>query len=120
MAISALTVIEEKIVTEAVKHATVHYPAAEEIFESVVWRIARQPDCGVLLEDASPFRRLVKTLSIRGANNPELLLRYYPEGEDALIVDWIKFSPYNEMNAVSPEAFIFHRSSPVSPGGHTT
>lgn len=104
----ALTVREEDSVTEAVSDAVTKYPAAEDIFRSAVWVIARSPRSGTVLGGSNPERRLLKLLPNSIAKTPGLKVRYYLESHLA-VVDWVKFSPYDDSQAVAPAAYVYKR-----------
>ena len=103
---AALTVIEEPAVEQAIDAAAEEYPHAFDMFQAAAWRIARQPECGIVIDEEEPFRRIVKLVPIQQSKNPVMLIRYYIDGED-VVVDWIKVSPYDDRQAISPPAFTF-------------
>jgi len=109
----ALTVIEESEVSEILEESIQIYPHAGDMFQAALWRIAREPDCGALIEDKPPFRRLIKLVSVKQSKNPVLLIRYHFDDKEA-VVDWVKFLPYDDKQAVNPPAYIFKRSSMVA------
>ena len=103
----ALQVIEEESVRVAVNLACQKYPQAEDMFNAATWRLARDRECGLQIEDKEPYRRIIKVNPIKGAKSPSLLVRYYILDEDSLIVDWVKFYPFDETKAVDPLAYVF-------------
>lgn len=105
---SALTIVEEEEVSLALDEACKKYSHANDMFEAAKWRIARQPECGTIIEDEEPYRRLLKLPPIKKSENPTLLIRYYV-GKHEVTIDWIRFSPYDKQQAVSPPAFILRK-----------
>lgn len=76
------------------------------MYMAAEWRIARDPLCGYELS-GTKFR-LIKLVPIQMVQNPILKLRYYIDTENKqIVVDWIKFEPYDKNQEVSPAAFFF-------------
>lgn len=100
-----LTVIEEDSVREAVDQAMAWNPFANDMMEAAIWRIAKEPTCGTLLEPSTtPPRLLLHIPPNATAKTPALLVRYYVIGPE-VVVDWVKFLPFDPGQAVSPKAF---------------
>ena len=101
-----LTVREEHHVTEDVNFAVAQYPFAEDAFEAAKWRIARDPECGILVSgiDAHPPRRVVHFPPVRQTSSPGLLVRYYPL-PTMVVIDWVHFYPFDDGAAVLPDAY---------------
>lgn len=102
----ACIVREEASVSEAVDQAVAEHPLAEDMFESAKWRIAREPDCGTPVTDVPQSRFVVHILPNRDAETPGLLVRYYRESVDLVVVDWVRFYPYDDRLAVRPGAYL--------------
>lgn len=107
----ALSVREEASVTDVVDEAATRQRTAELVYEAAKWRVARSPDSGVPLEgtDANPKRLILKIPSNKDAKSPGLLFRYFiakdASGKEIVVVDWVRFSDYEESKAVAPDAF---------------
>lgn len=97
----------EDSVLASIGEALKRHPAAEDIFMAAVWRIC-QEHCGAEISGTHPLRYVVELPPIREARSPGVLVRFYYEddGNHQFIVDWVKFSDYNEKDAVSPPAYI--------------
>jgi hypothetical protein len=99
------TVIEDDRVGEILAAAIAEYgfELLERVFDALVWRIAREPDCGTkLLHPSGTEYRLVRMRPLAGVKNPTILARYtvdHKVGEAT--IDWIKVYPYDPKDAVS-------------------
>jgi hypothetical protein len=104
----ALTIFEEFSASEEIDIAIKQYPHAHDMIEAAKWRIARQPDCGIEIGNEEPFHRILKLPPLKNSQNPTLIVRFYVNEHEA-IIDWAKFYPYEESQAISPAAFIYKR-----------
>ena len=100
----ALTVVEEDSVSAAIAEAVAKFPAADDVFQAAAWVIARAPDKGALLKSSESEYRLLKLLPNSIVKSPGVLVRHRVE-KNQVVVDWIKFLPFNERDAVSPKAY---------------
>ena len=100
-----LTVFEEQAVSDAVDAAVAEYPFAEDVFDAAIWLLARNPDAGDVIDGTNPVQNLICIPSNRLAKSPTLLVRYFRKDEDSLMITWIKFLPFDESNAVTPDAY---------------
>lgn len=103
------TIIEEDRVGRTLAEAAValSYPNLERVFDALVWRLARAPDCGQPFtgQDGVEYR-LVRPLPLKGARNPSILARYiFDPKEETVTIDWITVYPYNDAEAVSVEEY---------------
>jgi hypothetical protein len=106
MAGKLYTIIEEESVTEALFLAVQQDRRVEDIFDALLWRIARDPTCGTEVEDKGTNFRLVKSVPLKKFESPYLLLRYrLGDQDDSIVVDWIKVLPYDVSLARSPPEF---------------
>jgi len=73
------------------------YPFAEDVYEAVKFRIAREPGVGTVMPGTTPRRQLVWVMSNPIAKSPGLLVRYYQKKEKTceITIDWIKFFPFD-------------------------
>jgi hypothetical protein len=99
-----LTVIEEAAVSEAVDAANAEYRFAEDIFEAAKWRLAHDRGAGTPLNGFNPPQRLICIPSNQIAKSPTLLVRFTASDTDVTIT-WVKFLPYDESSAVTPDAY---------------
>ncbi len=101
-----LTYVSEDAVIAVIGNALKRYPAAEDIFDAAIWRIC-QEHCGAAINGTNPLRYVIELPPIREARSPGVLVRFYYEddGNHNFVVDWIKFSDYNEAEAISPPAY---------------
>lgn len=104
---AALSVEETEEVSAAVKHACDAYKHAQAMFDAAVWRIAREPHAGTLIEEEEPYRRVMKFLPNKQSKNPILIVRYYYD-KDSAVIDWVKYYPYDKDQAINPPSFILH------------
>lgn len=104
----ALSVAEEPEVSAAIENAVAEYQAAEDVFNAAVWVIARAPELGTQIDAGNPGRRVLKLAPNAVAKSPGILVRYFRDGHD-LVVDWVKFLPFDEKTAVTPDAYVFRR-----------
>ena len=102
----ACTVREELLVSREVDRAISMHPLVENIFEAAKWRIAREPNCGTPMEDVGEDRRVLNLPPNRVAKTPGLLVRYFQESQDIVVIDWVRFYPYDDSIAVYPSAYI--------------
>ena len=102
----ACTIREELTVTETVERATKEHPLAENIFDSAIWRIAREPDCGTPMAGIDESRRVLKLLPNRLGKTPGLLLRYRRVSQDLVSIEWVRYYPYDDTIAVVPAAYV--------------
>ena len=103
-----LTVVEEGPVSETVDEAASKYKFADDVFQAAIWRIAREPGCGDILEGLNPERRILYLPPVTKAQSPGLIVRYYYD-EERVMIDWVKFYPYKESDAVMPRAYVASR-----------
>jgi hypothetical protein len=100
------TIIEQPEVSNELDRARLENPRVSEVFDALTWRMAREPDCGTLVNDQGDDYRLVINCPIRGAKNPQILLRYVvDEAREEIVIDFAKVLPYDDALAYSPEAF---------------
>ena len=103
----ACTIREELNVSREVDRATsIMHPLAMDVFEAAKWRIAREPDCGTPMHDIDESRLVLNLLPNRLAETPGLLVRYFRESRDVVVVDWVHFYRYEESSAVNPAAYV--------------
>ncbi|MEO1080154.1 MAG: hypothetical protein AAFY29_11420 [Pseudomonadota bacterium] len=72
---AALSVEETEEATAAVEHACDAYEHAQAMFDAAIWRIAREPHAGTLIEEHHPYRRVMKFLPVKQSKNPVLIVR---------------------------------------------
>ena len=78
-------------------HATARSPPEESTILA-----GRDRDSGKML--AHPPRRVVHIRPLRKAASPGILVRYY-RLSDIVVIDWVRFYPYDARTAVLPDAF---------------
>lgn len=100
----ARTVIEEDAVSKAVEEAIERYPQAGDMFNALVWRIARDPRSGAELEDTGKW--IIKLPTVKGIGNP-VLVATYTFDEDEVVVDWVKYYDPDENGSVSLPAYVY-------------
>ena len=86
-----ITVREEHHVKDDVDSAVAKWPFAEDAFEAAKWRIARDPECGT-------------PVSQTDAHPPGILVRYY-QLPTVVVIDWVRFYPFDDGAAVLPGAY---------------
>lgn len=104
MAKTLYTVVEEPEVTEALFDAIQIDARVEDIFDALVWRLARQPESGNLVEQDGVEYRVVKSLPLRLGKTPSMLM-LYQFNESFVMVKKIVVLPYDEAQAYSPPEF---------------
>ena len=102
----ACTIREELGVTREVERAASTHPLAADVFEAAKWRIAREPECGTPLGGIDDPHLVLYLLPNKLAESPGLLVRYFRESRDVLVVDWVRFEPYAAAGAVNPVAYV--------------
>ena len=107
---NALTVVEEPSVQEIVDAAVKNLPFAEDIFDAAKWRIARDWQCGELIEGSPKGHRVVNFLPNKIAESPGLIVRFYYRDTEA-IIDYVEFYPFDPRIAALPEAYVTPRSA---------
>lgn len=102
----ARTVREELAVSNKIDRAIGIHPLVENIFDAAKWRIAREPNCGTPMDEVDGDRRVLNLPPNKVAKSPGLLVRYFQESQDTVVIDWIHFYPYDDSIAVYPSAYI--------------
>ena len=69
------TIIEEKLVEARINQALEFYPRLAEVWDSLLWRLARDPECGMNQPGPGGWYAL-KTLPWRPGNVPSITLLY--------------------------------------------
>lgn len=91
-------------VIREVERAMRLYPLAEDAFKAAKWRIAREPNCGMPVEEVNG-RRAIYLHSNRVAKTPSVLVEYSQQGNN-LVINGIRYFPYDSSQAVCPTAYI--------------
>jgi len=103
----ACTIREELNVSRCVDRATsTMHPLAMDVFEAAKWRIAREPDCGTPMGELDEPRLLLNLLPNKLAETPGLLVRYFSESRDIIVIDWVHFYRYEEASAINPGSYV--------------
>jgi len=105
-----LSIVEDASVTAVVVDAVKRFPFAEDVFYAAMWRIARDFNCGEVVEDTDPVRRLLFLRPNKVAKSPGLLVKYY-EGVDQenypiILLEWAHYFDYDEAQAATPRAYV--------------
>lgn len=100
------TIREELNVSQEVARAASTHPLAGDVFDAATWRIAREPDCGTPMDEIDESRLVLHLLPNRLAKTPGLLVRYFRESRDIIVVDWVHFYQYEDGAAVNPAAYV--------------
>ena len=103
----AFTIIEEDSVVDEVERAVSEFPSANDIFDAAKWRIARDPNSGKPIPGTNPEKKVITLPSFRIVKSPKLVVRYFFENEYEICIDWVKFYPYDDSEAVSPPAYVY-------------
>ena len=69
------TIIEEKLVEARINQALKFYPRLTEVWDAILWRLARDPRCGTQQPGSGDWYAL-KTLPWKAANVPSIILLY--------------------------------------------
>lgn len=69
------TIIEEKLVEARINQAREFYPRLAEVWDAVLWRLARDPRCGMKQPGPGEWYAL-KTLPWKAGNVPSITLLY--------------------------------------------
>lgn len=102
--IELLTVRDEPAVTETLEAAIAEFAMAEDIYEAAKDFVSRKPDVGEAVPNTDPVRRVVFLPPVRLGQRPGLLVRFRVE-PNLVVVEWIRFYPYDEATAVMPDAY---------------
>jgi hypothetical protein len=93
----AKTIVESELVVARMDAAIKKHPRLGEVYESMKWHIARDPNFGTALANTNPVRRIAKTYTWKPGGAPSLSLvfrvtqnevfieasRYYESGPGA-------------------------------------
>ena len=58
------------------------------------------------MEEVDRDRRILNLPPNKVAKTPGLLVRYFQESQDTVVIDWVHFYPYDDSIAVYPSAYI--------------
>jgi hypothetical protein len=74
------TIIEEKLVEARINQALNFYPRLAEVWDAILWRLARDPRCGTKQPGPGEWYPL-KTLRWKAGNVPSIALLYRLSGD---------------------------------------
>jgi hypothetical protein len=80
----ARTVVETDLVAARIDAAAKKYPRIGELYESLKWLLARDPDAGVLIPGSNPPRRIAKTFTWRPGGTPSIAVIF--QADDVRVV----------------------------------
>ena len=102
----AYTIIEAPEVTDKIADSVRDHPRIEDVFEALKWRVARDPECGTIVEHEGTTYRLIFFAPVKAAKNSQALAKYTVDDSigEVVIHDVFMLS-YDDAIAYSPRAF---------------
>lgn len=81
---SLRTIIEERLVEARINQARAFYPRLNEVWDALLWRLARDPHCGQKQLVPGEWYAL-KTLPWKAGNVPSITLIYQIQGHAVVL-----------------------------------
>jgi hypothetical protein len=78
------TIVEEKLVEARINQALEFYPRLREVWDALIWRLARDPRCGQRQGTQGDWYAL-KTVPWKVANVPSIMLIYQLKGDTVVL-----------------------------------
>ena len=97
-----LTVVEELAVERVIECSLTEYPELTDVMDAVVWRLARDPECGTPLRGSR--RRILFVPSNALSKSTAVLLRYRLTAHQ-VIIERLWTLGFDPANAVAPAAY---------------
>jgi len=82
----ARSVVEETGVTETIAGASGDYSRIEDVYDALKWRLARNPESGVVLDTPQGVYYLIKTPIWKISGVPVLTALYRFDGNEVVII----------------------------------
>jgi hypothetical protein len=82
--VSLRTIIEERLVEARINQARAFYPRLNEVWDMLLWRLARDPRCGQKQPVPGEWYAL-KTLPWKAGNVPSITLLYQIQGHTVIL-----------------------------------
>jgi len=102
----AYTIVETAEVSDCIAESVKDHPRIEEVFEALKWRVARDPDCGTMVEHEGTSFRLVLFAPIEAAKNSQVLAKYTVDDDiGEVVIHKVFVMAYDQAIAYSPKAF---------------
>ena len=102
----AYTIIEAPEVSDRIADSIREHPRIEDVFEALKWRVARDPECGDLVEHEGTSYRLVVFAPVEAAKNSQAMAKYTVDDNlGEIVIHEVFILPYDESVSYSPKAF---------------